>query len=78
MTTLSKIIIVLSILLFLIWHPFTRKVIFIILPLGKGWDDLLFWIVLVILIFISFVKGWVKLPKIKKYFEKLQEEENEN
>lgn len=77
MTTLTKIIIAFLILFGLIAHPVTRRLIFIILPLGRGWDDLLFWIALIGLITVLFIKGWVNLPKLPKFLSKIDQEEHQ-
>lgn len=77
MKTLTKILLIVGVLTFLLWHPVTRRIVLIILPLGKGWDDLLFWVLLVIFALVAFVKGWVSLPKIKRFFINLEREENE-
>lgn len=45
--TIIYSIIVLS-TLFLLWNPFTRQILFFILPMGSGIDDLLFVIALVL------------------------------
>ena len=75
MTTLTKILIFVGVLAFLLWHPVTRRVIVFILPLGKGVDDLIFWALLIVFVLIAFIKGWVNIPKIKKFFNKLEREE---
>lgn len=77
MTTLTKALITIGITLFLVWHPVTRKIIFIILPLGRGGDDLIFWVLLVLLFIVAFVKGWINIPKIKNLFIKIEREEND-
>ena len=77
MTTLTKSILIIGILAFLLWHPVTRRIIIIILPLGRGIDDLIFWILLIILGFLAFVKGWISIPKIKHFINQIQKEENE-
>lgn len=72
MTTLTKVFIVTLILAVLMAHPLTRRIALIILPLGRGFDDILFWIFFVIFILVAFVKGWVSLPK---FISKIEREE---
>lgn len=77
MTTLTKILVVIGVVLALLWHPFTRRIVLVILPLGRGVDDLLFWMLLVAFALMAFVKGWVSIPKIKQFFINIEREENE-
>jgi hypothetical protein len=75
MTTLTKVLVGLGLLALLLWHPFTRSIIFTILPLGRGIDDIAFWVVAVLFLFVAFLKGWINMPKIKRFFENIESEE---
>ena len=77
MTTLTKLLFAIGAAVILLWHPLTRRIVMVILRLGKGIDDILFWVLLATFILVAFVKGWVSIPKIKRFFNKLEREENE-
>lgn len=57
---------VLSVILILLWIPFTRYVIFWLLPVGSGIDDLIFCAVAIAVFVIAFVRGWIKIPEFFK------------
>lgn len=78
MTNLTKVMLVIGVGVILLWHPVTRRIILLILPLGRGVDDLLFWLLLAAFCMLAFVKGWVSIPKIKQFFIDLEKEENQN
>lgn len=54
---------------FLFWNPMTRTVILWILPLGSGIDDLIVVSALVVVLFLSFVKGWISIPQFSKFIQ---------
>lgn len=66
----NKIGLLFVLLVLLFWNPFTRKVIIFILPLGRGIDDLVFWIFLVLFLIWAFVKSFISVPKILKRIDK--------
>jgi hypothetical protein len=61
--------------LFLFWHPLTRKIIFVILPLGRGLDDLIAVILLVGLILWGSRRWWIEWNKTKA-FRKIDRDRN--
>lgn len=77
MTTLTKLALILGIAWLLFLHPASRRAIYFILPLGRGWDDVVFWVLLVAFGLVAFVKGWISLPKIKTFISRIEREENE-
>lgn len=78
MTTLTRVLVIIGVGVILLWHPVTRRIVFVILPLGRGVDDLLFWLLLAAFCMLVFVKGWISIPKIKQFFINLEKEENQN
>ena len=62
MGTYKKALLALLVFLLLLWIPPTRHIIFWVLPVGSGIDDLIFGIVCIVLFILAFVKGWVQLP----------------
>lgn len=62
----AKTMIVLCLLLILMINPFTRQVIFLILPLGSGIDDLIFFILLIITLLVFLIRA-SRLDKIKEW-----------
>lgn len=69
MSTHKKVLFALSVLLLLLWIPPTRYVIFWLLPVGSGIDDLIFVIICIAVFILAFVKGWVQLPKFFRNME---------
>lgn len=53
--------------IYLMAMPFTRKIILVILPLGRGWDDFAFMILLVVGLLYWAGKGWVDWNKTKTF-----------
>ncbi len=72
MTKWKKFFLVLIIILLSLWFPVTRYIIFWLLPVGSGIDDLVFIIVLVATLFVAFVKGWISLPNFMKGLDRSQ------
>ncbi len=69
----AKAMIVLCVLLVLMINPLTRKVIFLILPLGSGIDDLVFLVVLfaaVVVALMRFLPVRNPIRKIAEWFMK--------
>lgn len=69
----AKTMIVLGLMVLAMAIPITRKILFLILPLGSGIDDLIFFILLfvfgiVVLIKLSDVES--VLNKLRKWFSK--------
>lgn len=62
----AKTMIVLCALLLLLLNPFTRQILFFILPLGSGIDDLIFFIVLFVTITVFLLKA-SRLDKMKDW-----------
>ena len=58
--------IVLCLLLVLMINPLTRQVIFLILPLGSGIDDLIFIILLFVTVTVFLIRG-AQLGKVKEW-----------
>lgn len=63
----AKTMIVLCLLLVLMLNPLTRQVIFLILPLGSGIDDLIFFILLFVTLTVFLIRG-SQLGKVKNWF----------
>lgn len=74
-TTLTKWIITCAVLLGLMLHPATRRLLLFILPLGRKPDDLIVIGILIILGVLLFWKGFLHLPKLPKFFRKIDDEE---
>lgn len=55
-------------LVFLMRIPVTRGIILWLLPLGYKADDIIVGVLLIILAVFLFVKGWISIPKIIKWF----------
>jgi membrane protease YdiL (CAAX protease family) len=72
---LTNFIIGLALFAFGMWHPLTRKIILVILPLGRGFDDLLFILALICLVIFGSAKGWIKWNKMKT-FRKVDRDRN--
>lgn len=62
----KKALAILSVILILLWIPFTRYIIFWLLPVGSGIDDLIFCAVAIAVFVIAFVRGWIKIPAFFK------------
>jgi hypothetical protein len=62
----AKTMIVLCVLLFLMINPITRQVIVLILPLGSGIDDLIFFILLFVTVTVFLIRG-AQLDKVKEW-----------
>lgn len=62
----KKVLLALTIVLALLWIPPTRYMIFWLLPIGSGIDDLIFIIVAIVIFIIAFVRGWIQIPKFFK------------
>ena len=52
----------------LLLHPLSRRIILFILPLGRGIDDLIFWIVAFVFIILLIARGWAKWNVIADVF----------
>lgn len=48
-----------AVVAFSMLHPVIRKIVWIILPMGRGTDDIVFWIAFTILCLVGFVEFWV-------------------
>lgn len=69
----KKIVLTLCILILLMLFPITRRLIFLILPLGSGIDDLIFFILLFLLavmLLLRTVPVKDKLAKLAKWLTK--------
>jgi len=69
----KKIVLALCILILLMLFPITRRLIFLILPLGSGIDDLIFFILLFLLavmLLLRTVPVKDKLAKLAKWLTK--------
>lgn len=69
----TKVLIVLCVLALLLANPVTRQVILLILPLGSGIDDLIFFVVLAAIGFVLLMRVLPvqdKVQKIAKWFSK--------
>jgi len=69
----AKTMIVLCVLLLLLANPVTRQMILLILPLGSGIDDLIFFVVLAAIGFVLLLRVLPvrdKAHKIAKWFSK--------
>lgn len=62
----AKTMIVLCLLLVLMINPMTRQMIFLILPLGSGVDDLIFIILLFVTLTVFLIRG-AQLDKVKNW-----------
>lgn len=62
----AKTMIVLCLLLVLMINPLTRQMIFLILPLGSGVDDLIFIILLFVTLTVFLIRG-AQLDKVKNW-----------
>lgn len=62
----TKTMIALCALLLLLLNPFTRQIVFFILPLGSGIDDLIFFIVLFVAIAVFLLKA-SRLDRVKDW-----------
>lgn len=62
----AKTMIVLCVLLFLMLNPLTRQVIILILPLGSGIDDLIFFVLLFVTVTVFLIRG-ARLDKVKDW-----------
>ena len=62
----AKTMIVLCALLLLLLNPLTRQILFFILPLGSGIDDLIFFIVLFVTITVFLLKA-SRLNRVKDW-----------
>lgn len=73
MTNWAKLFALMAAVLILLWIPFTRQLIVLILPLGSGIDDLAFFAVLAIvgaLLLIRLIPVRDKASKIAKWLFK--------
>ncbi len=62
-----KVVFGLLFMAFLWWHPASRQILWFILPLGSGMDDLIFLLLSGAAAAIAFVNGWVSIPKVLKW-----------
>lgn len=62
----AKTMIVLCLLLVLMINPLARQMIFLILPLGSGVDDLIFIILLFVTLTVFLIRG-AQLDKVKNW-----------
>lgn len=73
MTNWAKLFALMAAVLILLWIPFTRQLIVLILPLGSGIDDLVFFAVLAIvgaLLLIRLIPVRDKASKLAKWLFK--------
>lgn len=59
-----RITLFLLICAWLLWNPFTRQAVIIVLPLGSGIDDLIVTVLVIAAMVIAFVQGWVNVPSL--------------
>lgn len=62
----AKTMTMLCLLLVLMINPMTRQMIFLLLPLGSGVDDLIFIILLFVTVTVFLIRG-AQLNKVKKW-----------
>ena len=58
-----KAILGLAVLAFLFRNPAARRIVLWILPLGRGIDDLIVIVALILIVVLAFVRGWIALPR---------------
>lgn len=74
MKTWLKVLLVLMGLTVLLGIPATRKLLFVALPLGFGWDDFAFWVVFILTFIFLSVKGIISWPRIRRFLTHIFEE----
>ena len=61
-----RVVSVLLVCAWLLWNPFTRQIVIVVLPLGSGVDDLIVVVLVILAAVIAFVQGWVNIPSLFK------------
>lgn len=46
----------------LFWIPFTRRIVLFVLPLGKGVDDIVFWVLAGAVLILAYLRGQLYIP----------------
>lgn len=55
--TAVRVLVVAAIVAFLMISPPLRRIVWVILPFGRGWDDVVFWVALSAVAVILWTKG---------------------
>ena len=61
--TSSKILAWSIFVVLLLWFEPTRKLVILLLPMGSGWDDIVFVVFAAVLLTIMLFKGVLSVPK---------------
>jgi hypothetical protein len=64
--TRTGLIIAAAIIAVMMIHPALRRILWVILPMGRGWDDILFIVAAAVLAVIAFVDFWTHNNPLKK------------